>query len=380
MNRRALLATLTVTFIAALGRQATTVLTPFFIASLHVGATVVGAATTVNMVASTATALLMMKVRTSGDPRRLTVVAISLVGLPCFLMALSNSPAEVLALNAVRGAGFGLLIVLLGSAAGLSASPSRRGLALGLFGVVTSGFASLGQAGGLALERKFGFALAFITAGAVTMIAILPALRTPSDSDQGISGHPIGLNDLYPLLPLAIFFFVVTSTYGAVVSFVPELMATVGAGSAVVFFLLFALVTATSRLASGWLLDRLTPGLVFVTAVVLGAIGLIALAGGDTLLRTVAAPCLYGLSFGGLSTGTQVTMMSRVDSLNFNAVNGLFNAAWNAGVAAGGVGFGAIAITAGYSGMFQLAGIALCVALLPLLIHSLLSGRERAAQ
>lgn len=367
IDRPALVAVLAAAFAAFLGYQGVAVLAPFYVASLHADATVVGATTTVFMITSTLTAIGMITVRTSGDPRPLAIAAILLLGLPCFAIPLFTAPGPVLVLNGLRGIGFGMIAVLLASAAGLSASSTRRGLVLGMFGVITSGFAALGQSTALAIQKGLGFRLAFLMAGAITTVAIVPALalRGRGERERATPG-PIRIQHLSLLLPLAFLFLVVTSTYGAVVSFVPERMQSFGTGAAFVFFLVLAVVAPVSRLATGWLLDRFVPTPLFLTGIALGVIGLVMLARADVLLATLLAPCLYALSFGALSTGTQVTMMRRVTGVDYNLVNGLFNAAWNAGMAAGGIGFGALALATGYSGMFQLAGFALCLAFLAL--------------
>lgn len=364
----ALAATFGVTLFAFLGYQGVAVLAPYYLAAHHSGEAAVGATTTVFMVTATFGAAAMAMMRTRNDPRLPLAAALIMLAAPCFVLPVSPSVTAVLLLNGFRGIGFGLLGVLLGSAVMLSAPPGRRGLVLGFFGLITSGVAALGQSGALALERERGFQVAFTVAGAVGVAALLPVIATKAPT-VGYSPRPAsGSHPREKLLLLGIVFFVVATTYGAVVSFVPDQMQLRHAGDAVSFFLVLALAMPTGRLTTGWLLDQFHPTRLLVVAIVLGAMGLTVLARTEGMLASVAAPALYGLSFGALSTGIQATMATRVGAVDYNLVNGVFNAAWNAGMAAGGLGFGLLAASAGYAQMFLIAAGLIACATVPLLL------------
>ena len=297
----------------------------------------------------------MAVIRTRNDPRLPLALALTMLGAPCFAFPYAHGVAVVLVLNAVRGVGFGFLGVLLGSAVMLSAPPGRRGLVLGLFGLITSGLAALGQSGALALEGALGFQATFTLAGGVTLAALLPVIATRNERAEHALRPAVISRQAEQLLVLAIVFLLVATTYGAVVSFVPERMHAQRDGDAVTFFLVLAITMPAGRLTTGWLLDRLRSKLPLLLAIIAGAAGLAVLALGGSVPASFGAPTLYGLSFGALSTGVQATMSGRVGPADYNVVNGLFNAAWNAGMATGGLGLGLLSEVAGYADMFLVA-------------------------
>ena len=70
--------------------------------------------------------------------RAVLVVGLLFLGLPAPLYLLSNALPWVLALSALRGIGFGVLTVTGSAAAARLVDPSRRGAAIGAYGLAVA--------------------------------------------------------------------------------------------------------------------------------------------------------------------------------------------------------------------------------------------------
>lgn len=345
------------------GYQGLAVLTPHFLESLDYAAVLVGASTTAFVATAAATSLGLGFIPRGGDIRRGCVIASLLLGLPCFALPHLHDAAAVLTLVSLRGIGLGIAGVLLGTAVAVVAPPGRRGLAIGLLGVIAAGVAVFAQAGCLFLAGRFGFTAAFTAVGVLALLGMVPLFslgELPLAEGQFLASIRDALHSAVALPSL--YFFLTSMTYGAVVSFGPERLGRAGADHAIVFFLVFAGASSVSRLVTGWLLDRLHSWLALGVALLCGAFALAILGSSISLEAAVGSAVLYGVSFGAVSTGGIIVLTNRVEVAKFGLVNGLFNFAGLAGLGAGGIVFGIVADVTDYSTMFLLAPLPLLAA------------------
>lgn len=323
--------------------QGLNVLTPHYVESMRYRGVVVGTSTLVFMLAASLSNLVIGFMPSGRDIRRGCLAASVLLGIPCFVFPLQHDARSILLLTALRGVGLGFAGVLLSTAAALVAPPGRRGLAIGLLGVTATGVAAFAQAGDLFLADRFGFTVAFTTMGVVTLVGI-PAIFALGQLPLN-GGSFLGSRDdafQWGVLLPSFLWFSVSITYGAVLTFGPEMLSRIGAGVAVSYFLVLAGVTAASRFASGWLSDRFEPGWMFGASLLCAAAALALLGSRHSWSVLILSAVLYGLCLGTVATASQFTVLRRVHISRYNLANGLFNFAGLSGLGIGGALFGAV--------------------------------------
>ncbi len=344
------------------GYQGLAVLTPNFMESLNYGAVLVGASTTAFVITAAATNVVLAFLPRGADIRLGCVVGGLLLALPCFVLPHVREAAVVLALAAVRGIGLGVVAVLLGTAVATVAPPGRRGLAIGLFSVIGAGIALFAQAGCLFVAGHVGFISAFYIAGVASLLGLVPlgfleAGRAPNERFLASTRDALQTTMLLPSLV----FFLVSLTYGAVVSFAPERLGDAGADHAVTFFTAMACAASFSRLGTGWLMDRFQPWPGMVLSLVCAATALVILGSKTTSTAAIVSGVLYGLSYGMLSTAGLVLLLNRAEVSRFGLVNAMYNFAGLTGLGLGGVISGVVVDKTDHGTMFALAPIVLAI-------------------
>ncbi|WP_235507722.1 MFS transporter [Agromyces sp. Root1464] len=290
------------------------------------------------------------------------VVGLALLGVPSLLHLLSADLLPVLAIAAVRGAGFAVLTVAGSSAVAELVEPARRGRAIGAFGLAIAGpqLVLLPMAPWVA--EAVGYWAVFLL-GSLPLIAIIPAVRLArhlhaSHHDPGEPRHASAAARFSELRALAAPVGVllgVTLAGGALLTFVPQLLD----GAAAVAALAFVTATAAAaRWLVGGLADRvgthrLLWPFVLVTVAGLALVAWSVSPGAQTVPLLLTGAALVGLSYGGLQNltlGEAFAVVPR-DSVFASTV-------WNIGFDTG-TGIGAVvvgALAAGFS--FQVAFIA----------------------
>jgi hypothetical protein len=286
-----------------------------------------------------------------------------LMGLPSFAYLGHPDAATVLIASALRGAGFGLVSIVSTAVVIQLSSVSGRTRAIGRFGLVTGMIAALAPALGVRMYDAGWARALFIGAGAIPLlgIALFPYryLRTL----QLRAPRVLPLLKVGELARPTIVFALAVVGYGAVVSYLP----TSFAGGAAAMLLLFGIVQAVMRGLAGR-----------TSATFLACLGLrVATAAalvGTVILWWASARHIVPLAYGGLTClglglGTLTTA-----SLAALAVRGtdhtqigpavLWNVAFDAGIAAGGLIFSLAVHLATASSVYVLCAALLVVALL----------------
>jgi len=165
--------------------------------------------------------------------------------------------------------------------------------------------------------------------------------------------QPITSMDVRSLIGPCVALFLMCMVYGAVISFAALHLRSAPAGTAALFFLVLAGCIPSARLIAGGLADRVGYIRLFLVSVIVGSAGMWALGALVSVPVSVAAGALFGTCFGALTSATQLELTRRVPVAMFAVVNGIFSAAWNAGMGVGGLSFGLMAFAVGYGTMFK---------------------------
>jgi predicted MFS family arabinose efflux permease len=277
---------------------------------------------------------------------RTLAIGVFALGAPSPLYLLSTDLTPMLAVSAVRGIGFGVLTVLGAALTAVLAPPGRHGEAVGLYGLAIAVPNLLVTPGAVALAQNVAF-------WPVVVLATCPVLAVPLALMIGAEHQPAVAHDKAvdrraaraAVLP-SVVLLAITLAGGGVTTYLP--IERPDGYLATLALLLFAWMAALGRWRVGRLADRSGTGLLLPGTVVLGVVGLLALAAGlwrgsDVLLLAGAA--VFGTSYGAVQNLTLVAAFARARGHGVSAVSAVWNAAFDTGTGIGAVVVGALAAT-----------------------------------
>jgi MFS family permease len=324
---------------------------------------VTGALLAGTVAAELASSMLMARYRY----RMLLALGAALMGMPTLAVLAGGPLAAIAVVSAVRGFGFGLGTVVMGTLVAALLPPHRRGEGLGLYGVVSSAPGIVALPSGVWLAGHYGDAVVVLAAAATALAPLAAVWWLPGAGAAGErTGSGPGLGLLAGLrqegqLRLALVFAATTVAGGVVVSFLP--LAAAASGNVVAAGLFAQALTATAgRWWAGRHGDRhghaglLAPGLAVAAA---GMIAMIWLRSPATVL---AGMCLFGAGFGVVQNATLTLMIDRMPASGLGTASALWNLAYDAGYGAGPAVFGLFAGYTGYPAAFALTGLLMLAA------------------
>lgn len=285
----------------------------------------------------------------------------------------------LLALRLIHGIGWGVGSTAAGTIAADVVPKSRLGEGMGYFGLASTLSMAVAPALGLYIVTHYNFTAMFMLAAGLTVLALIISLNlSTADIKQPQSGAKArGLESLFEPLayrPSLVIFFV-TTTYGAMVSFIALHAIQQGIVNVGIFFTVYAIVLSITRPVLGMVLDRKGYDIVVLPGLLLVALGVIILGLAHNLTTFLLAAVVYGAGFGAVHPSMQAMTVRNVSPHRRGAANGTFFSAFDLGIGIGSVTWGAVAQAIGYSSMYLLASIPVGFALLAYLFV----GRKKAA-
>lgn len=278
------------------------------------------------------------------------VAGLLLLGTPSLLHLATDALAPTLALSAVRGLGFGVLTVTGSAAVAELVDPSRRGAAIGVYGLAVAVPQLALMPAGPWLADELGFRVVLLT-GALPVLGCLPAVllgrrlvRNPGADEAALESRMRVYVRL--LRPMALLLGV-TLAGGALITFTAQMVSlpwltTVG-------LVLLTASAALSRWRVGGLADRHGAQRFLWPMVVLTGLGMgvIAWSVQDTESTVVVAllvgMVLVGLCYGGLQNLTLVVAFQSVGRRDYGTASAVWNIGFDTGTGLGSVLVGAIA-------------------------------------
>lgn len=304
-----------------------------------------------------------------------------LLGLPALLHLVADELSWVLLLAAVRGLGFGILTVTGSAAVANLVDPSRRGQAVGVYGLAIAAPQVVFMPIGPWLAQEIGFWLVF-AAGALPVVGAVPAwlagrslVVEPDDSPVTHSRAQVYRSLVRAMLLLL----GVTLAGGALITFSSDLAG--AAWLATVALLVLTGAAAVTRWKMGALADIygtrpfLWPlVLVTSTGLVLVAVSLTRDGAPAAALLLLGVLCV-GISYGALQNLTLLLAFASVSRRDYGTASAVWNVGFDAGTGLGSVLVGAIAAGASLTEALLVAAV-LSLATLPL---ALVRGRPATA-
>ncbi len=307
------------------------------------------------------------------------VTGMVLLGLPALLHIVSDELWVTLLLSAVRGLGFGILTVTGSAAVAELVEPTRRGKAIGLYGLSIAAPQLVLLPGSPWLAQHVGFWLVFVLGaipllGSGAALALARAIQQlpthPADTAPSAAAAASGGEITHLLRPMVLLLGV-TLVGGAVLSFLPQMSSSTTLTTA--GLLMLTLLAALSRWRVGALADRygaqpfLWPLVVLTTVSVTAVAWSVRDPDATSALPLLIGLAVLGVCYGGLQNLTLVTSFESVTRAYYSRASAVWNVGFDLGTGLGSVIIGLVAAGASFT-VALLVTAAISLATLPLAV------------
>ncbi len=286
-----------------------------------------------------------------------------LLGALIFMLAslsynLASSVPLVFLVRAFHGAGIACFTTAASTYIADIVPASRRGAALGYYGMFSNVAMSIGPFLGGLLMRAFSLPVLFAASAGMGLasLGIVSLLREPAraGSPRPAASTPRPLICRSAIFP-SLVMFSVALTYGTVLSFLPLLAMERKIENFEVFFTAFALALIVVRASAGELSDRFGRSAVIVPGLVLTVVAMTLLSVAGSLPMLLLVAMIYGLGFGAVSPVLQAFTVDRAGLTDRGAAMATFSAAFDLGIGVGSVLLGYILQVSTFSAMYLTA-------------------------
>jgi MFS family permease len=290
-----------------------------------------------------------------------------MLGLLIFLISVLayNWAPTVLVLLIIRfihGFGWGAANTAGGTIAADLIPKKRLGEGMGYFGLASTLSMAAAPALGLYIVSVANFTSLFFTSASFVFVTIILGLIIRYRDFEG-AGQRGALFEKSALRP-SLVMFLLTTTYGSVVTFIVLYAAQRGVDNIGFFFTVYAIVLAATRPAAGILADRKGFDIVVVPGIFMIAVAMLILSRAEFLWVFLIAGSIYGIGFGAVAPSLQALVVKFIPPNRRGAATGTFFSAFDLGIGAGAIVWGCVSKVFGYSQMYLLTAIPAVVALL----------------
>lgn len=286
--------------------------------------------------------------------RKKVLVAGSVVFLlSTMLYNYTYSVTSLLLLRVIHGIGWGAATTASSTLIADIAPSSRRGEAMGIFGMAANVAMAFGPALSIILLNLSNFPTLFMISAAIALVSMLLVLPI---SETIVVRPETPLFSREALFPSALMF-TVTLTYGSIVSFLALFAQKQGITNPGIFFTVFAITLLLVRTIAGKLSDIKGRKFVIVPGMVIITLGLWVLSTAGSLATFLAAALLYGIGFGLVHPTIMALLVDLVSVRERGAAMGTFTAAFDLGIGTGSIVLGVVLQFFGFRIMYLLSGL-----------------------
>lgn len=280
----------------------------------------------------------------------------------CIAPLLYTQVASVPAMLGVRffhGIGIALYTTAAGVMVADLAPASRRGEAMGYYGMTINLAMAIGPALGAVLIQPIGFTGLFCFAAllAFSSLLLIQLLHEPAQEqrERPIAGKRAPLFSRSALLP-GFVALCMTITFGAVVSFLPLFVQLHQLGNPGIFFMVYSGVVVASRPIAGQWSDRFGRAAMIIPSMACLGLAMVTLAYTTTMYGLVGAAVLQGFGFGGVQPAIMALAVDRATVHERGPALATLMGAFDVGVGIGAVGLGLVLEQTNFTVMYLCAG------------------------
>lgn len=304
-----------------------------------------------------------------------------ILAVSSLLYAPVHSVPLLMAVRVFHGVGWAAFGTAASALAADLAPLSRRGEAMGYFGVGMNVAMAIGPALGVFLVGWAGYGSLFLTAmvlgaaAALTTAGIAEPRRAPG---QGALQR--GWRSF--ILPSALFpsavLFTNALTYASVVALLPLFADEAGLGNPGLFFTVFSVVVLVLRGPLGRASDRRGRVAVVAPGLSVTFVALLVLSQAQSTTTMLVVAVLYAVGVGAAQPTLMAMTVDRAGPQERGAAMGTYTTAMDLGIGVGSVVWGVVAQSLGFGAMYVAAGLMGLVGV-ALLLAGAAAGRNRAA-
>ncbi|HET6738924.1 MAG TPA: MFS transporter, partial [Kribbella sp.] len=344
---------------------------PLYLAANGAGGIGAGLSTAAMMFSAVGVELLVPRLLARWGYQLVLGLGLVLLGAPSLVLLTTVELPIVLAVCVVRGAGLAILVVGAVALVADLAPSTRRGEALGVYGVAVGVPAVIGLPLGVYLTHLIGFDALFVLAAIASLAGLgtltgLPAKAGAEEQHVQVLGG-VRRNGL--LMPTLVFA-AVTVAAGISVTFVPLAVASDKQSMVATALLLQAIAAPLARWLAGRYADRIGPAKLLAPSLMFAATGAAALVFLPSTVAILIGSTCFGIGFGAAQNLTLTLMYNRVDRARYGQVSALWNLAYDGGWGLGAMVFGGIVAGTGYPTAFALTAAVVALAVVPALKRS----------
>lgn len=273
------------------------------------------------------------------------------------LYSLTTSVPMLLALRLFHGAGIALFTTAATALIADLAPPARQGEAMGYFGMFSNLAMAIAPALGMVILSSSDFSVLFLASATVALFALILSLfiREPQTLMAPNHGRAalISRRALIPTLLVVC----LTTTYGAIITFLPLFAGQRGLANPGLYFTAYAVSLFLTRAVAGNLSDRYGRGPVLLPGFLALALATGLLGWATSAPALLALGFLYGIGFGAVHPALMAYLLDRTGDEGRGAAMGTFTAGFDLGIGAGSMVGGLLAERMGMSLMFGLAAL-----------------------
>ncbi len=306
--------------------------------------------------------LLRLPLGRASDERRkrpILLVGAGVLAASGLLYLLATNVKLLAGLRVMHGAGWALFGTTISALVAEIAPASRRGEAMGYYGMAANLAMAVGPALGVLLMNRLSFTALFVAAAGMALVALglTLVIREPPRTPARPRSERGGVIERGAVVPSSVLWMVAV-TYGAIIAFLPIYATRRGLENPGIFFTAYAVVLLLARGLTGKISDERGRAAVIVPGLVLCAAGLVVLALAQGVLAFIGAAVLYGLGFAALQPALMAMVVDRAPPGRRGAAMGTYSTAMDLGIGGGSFLWGLVAQWAGYSAMyFAAAGV-----------------------
>jgi MFS family permease len=283
---------------------------------------------------------------------------ILVTGIVIFLISMllydyTKNVTSLLLLRVLHGIGWGAATTAATTLIADIAPSKRRGEAMGIFGMASNVAMAIGPALSMILLQKYDFPILFSISAGISLLSLLLVLPI----SETMVVHPrTPLFSSEALFPSALMF-MISLTYGSIVSFLSLFAQKQGISNPGIFFTVFAVTLILVRALAGKLSDIKGRKFVIIPGMVLIAAGLGVLSTASALDSFLVAALLYGIGFGLVHPSLMALLVDMVGDEGRGAAMGTFTAAFDLGIGAGSILLGLVLQYFDFQVMYALSGL-----------------------
>lgn len=336
------------------------VLPVYLLEELHSSLEVAGAVNTIFLVAAVLFRVQTARLEARFGVRRVLLASGFMYMATNVLYLAAGTVMSVMLIRFFSGVCFAIVNTSIYAMGSRLVPRTRKGEGLAYLTTMVLAGSAFGPYIGLNLSHAYGYQSVFIFSALISLfgLLIICAIAVPEERPQVQAGF--SFNDLYEVkaVPASLIVLVIAIAYGGVLTFVAVFAKELRLPLVVeYFFVVMALASVSSRLATGRLYDRFGPNAAIYPAILLMAAGLLLLGGINTTAGMLSAAAMIGVGYGMAVPGIQTLAVNLSPMNRSSAVTATFFSCLDGGIGLGAYLLGGCIHAFGYAAVYLALGL-----------------------